>query len=893
MFQAAARRALARGATSQHRSLASSSAPPPSSSHAPSGRTPKRQRGRPQRSAASTEPRVTPTFAAGPQQVAAATGKEVRSVATMHWGDGTGKGEAELDAKAEEKERGRGVGGGSGKGGLGKGGAELDGKVEGKKSGRGRGDGSGKGEERVDAKVMEKERGPGKSYWDGREKAKPDSPAQGVFVSNYYSVGDGDVERYLDRHGVSYRQSSNGAVVEECPFCHETRGEADNLYKLHVQFESGVFFCHRCRAKGNWFLLRDKLGGGAPSVASFGDIGRKKNSSKGGKPVSVPAPTKNEFIAGKKRLWQEKAAERYLTETRGLSPHVLRKYGVGVDKFYFDKSQLCFTFPMFDKEKKLVRFKVRSVEKKANMRLNPKGGAWGLFGLDTVPDNAEEVIVTEGEFDAMAAHQATGLPAVSLPNGASSLPPALLPALERFRKIYLWMDDDMPGRDGAQQFSKKLGARRCVVVRTNTPKKPCKDANDALLMGLDLKAMVHDARITPHEGVACFADLREEVFAEFTNPMQMHGVKSNFLPPLNKYLNGHRRGELSIFTGHTGVGKTTLISQMSLDYCMQGVPTLWGSFEISDVRIARLLLSQFYFRSTGKCVSGLATEFDEWADKFSALPMYFMRYFGSNPINRVLDAMEYSMYAHDCTHVLLDNLQFMTSGQGKAGFDRFEVMDDVVAKLRRFSTVNNAHVSLVVHPRKENDDKEIETASIFGSAKSTQEADNVFILQRLGNDTMALDLKKNRFNGILGRMPLRFNKKGRVFEGRDAPAFKPEPELVTGTERRVLASSPIPSVMTRRSGIAPGAETHGGKISAISGLESASTRTEKALLTGSDAEGGRGKSVAISSSASSSPPQPRITAVIPLQKDDSSSGGSCFGVIRGREKRRSSGTESM
>lgn len=887
MFQVAARRALARGATSQHRSIASSpSLLPSSSSHTPPSGTPKQQRRGALRNAALTEARFTPTVAVGPPDFAAATGKEVRSMATTLRRGGTGKGEAELDGKMIKKKRGPRFGGGSGKGEV-----EVVAKGMGKGRGRGREEGPGKGEAEVevDANVMEKARGPGKRYSGGRKKVKADAQALGVFVSNYYSVGDGDVERYLDRHGVAYRKNTNGAVVEECPFCHETRGEADNLYKLHVQFESGVFYCHRCRAKGNWFLLRDKLGGGAPSIASFEDVGRKKNAGKSGKPVSVPAPTENEFIAGKERLWKEKAAERYLTETRGLSPLVLRKYGVGVDKFHFDKSQLCFTFPMFDKEKNLVRFKVRSVEKKANMRLNPKGGAWGLFGLDTVPDDAKEVIVTEGEFDAMAAHQATGMPAVSLPNGASSLPPALLPALERFRKIYLWMDDDMPGRDGAQQFSKKLGVRRCVVVRTNTPKKPCKDANDALLMGLDLKAIVHGARITPHEGVASFADLREEVFAEFTNSKQMHGVKSNFLPQLNKYLNGHRRGELSIFTGHTGVGKTTLLSQMSLDYCMQGVPTLWGSFEISDVRIARLLLSQFYFRNTGNCVSGLVTEFDEWADKFSALPMYFMRYFGSNPINRVLDAMEYSMYAHDCTHVLLDNLQFMTSGQGKDGFDRFEVMDDVVAKLRRFSTVNNAHVSLVVHPRKENDDKEIETASIFGSAKSTQEADNVFILQRLGNGTMALDLKKNRFNGVLGRMPLRFSKKGRVFEGRDAPTYKPKPELVvTRAERIVPASSPIGSGITRPTGV-----LHGGENSATSDLESAATIIEKASLTGSDAEEGRGESRAAVSSASSSAPQPRITCVVHLEKEDSSAAGSCFGIVKGRKNRRNSGTESM
>lgn len=38
------------------------------------------------------------------------------------------------------------------------------------------------------------------------------------------------------------------------------------------------------------------------------------------------------------------------------------------------------------------------------MKLNPTGSVWGLFGLNTVPKNAEEIIITEGEYDAMAAY---------------------------------------------------------------------------------------------------------------------------------------------------------------------------------------------------------------------------------------------------------------------------------------------------------------------------------------------------------------------------------------------------------------------------------------------------------------------------------------------------------
>ena len=42
-------------------------------------------------------------------------------------------------------------------------------------------------------------------------------------------------------------------------------------------------------------------------------------------------------------------------------------------------------------------------------------------------------------------------------------------------------------------------------------------------------------------------------------------------PHLSNILKGHRGGELTIFMGPTGSGKTTLMSELSLDLSLQGV----------------------------------------------------------------------------------------------------------------------------------------------------------------------------------------------------------------------------------------------------------------------------------------------------------------------------------
>lgn len=57
----------------------------------------------------------------------------------------------------------------------------------------------------------------------------------------------------------------------------------------------------------------------------------------------------------------------------------------------------------------------------------------------------------------MAANQQTGYPAISLPQGANSLPDRLIPMLNQFDKIYLWMDNDDAGKLGADKISHKLG----------------------------------------------------------------------------------------------------------------------------------------------------------------------------------------------------------------------------------------------------------------------------------------------------------------------------------------------------------------------------------------------------------------------------------------------------
>lgn len=359
-------------------------------------------------------------------------------------------------------------------------------------------------------------------------------------------------------------------------------------------------------------------------------------------------------------------------------------------------------------------------------------------------DSNSCVVITAKEEDAMAVWQETGIPAVSLPTLGYQLPLDVLPLLESTSKVFLWLGSDAHARSASSLFARKLGIQRCWLVgggegSRGSTESAAPGAWECMARGMSLRDTLDGARRLAHRQILSFSQLREGVWREVQDPEGVQGIQSKTMPGLNAILKGHRPGELTIVTGGTGVGKTTVVSQLSLDYCANGgVPTLWGSFEIPNVRLAKRMLYQY---AGTDLTQAPPSTFDKWADQFEALPLYFLRFFGSTRVDEVVEAMTHALHAHDIQHVIVDNLQFMISGQGQ-GWERWEVQDEALSVFRRFASEHGVHVTMVVHPRK--DDRDVlELNSIFGSAKTTQEADNVVILQS-GSGFRYLDIRKNR-----------------------------------------------------------------------------------------------------------------------------------------------------
>ena len=73
-------------------------------------------------------------------------------------------------------------------------------------------------------------------------------------------------------------------------------------------------------------------------------------------------------------------------------------------------------------------------------------------------------------------------------------------------------------------------------------------------MGCNLYSILDDAKLTPHEQILTFDELRLEVLHEIMHPDKYVGTPMPSLPMVTSKIKGLRRGELTVLTGPTGSG---------------------------------------------------------------------------------------------------------------------------------------------------------------------------------------------------------------------------------------------------------------------------------------------------------------------------------------------------
>lgn len=237
---------------------------------------------------------------------------------------------------------------------------------------------------------------------------------------------------------------------------------------------------------------------------------------------------------------------------------------------------LCFPYLL---EGRVVNRKYRLTSEKRHEM--DKGGRLCLWNAEILSTAPHDLIITEGEFDALAAMACGFHNVVSVPNGAPSEQVddpvnakrysylyETEEQLKQIKTIILATDSDKPGRLLARDLCSILGAERCKFVEYP---EGCKDLNDVLVK-LGQPAVVellNKAKPYPVEGLHRFSDFPDEVEVQAMDT----GI-TDLNPLMNVAL-----GTLTVFSGFSNMGKSTVINTILAHCVSKGVPVCIASFE--------------------------------------------------------------------------------------------------------------------------------------------------------------------------------------------------------------------------------------------------------------------------------------------------------------------------
>jgi twinkle protein len=373
----------------------------------------------------------------------------------------------------------------------------------------------------------------------------------------------------------------------------------------------------------------------------------------------------------------------YLREVRNLSAEAIAAYKVGEQG-----NKIIFPFLLPDGELALV--KAREAVDGATPVPTSCGFEHVLFGWQAIPDDAREVVITEGELDALSMWD-YGHPALSVPIGGGNGGNQQwieneFERMERFERIYLVLDHDETGDKAAGEIARRLGRHRCFRVML-----PCKDANECLVAGIGAEAIkeaIANAESFDPDGLR-----RPTFFASAVTKLfwPTEGESCGYRMPYRKLGDKllFRPSELTLWSGAVGAGKSQILSDCVVDWVHQKSRVCLCSFEMKAEQTLRRMCKQAgnVDRPTEEYICQALT----WLDQ--GLLIY--DHVGKEPLEGALEILDYARAKYGCDQFVIDSLMRLgVDGDDYSGQERvlFRLVDWVIA--------NDAHIHLVAHSRK-------------------------------------------------------------------------------------------------------------------------------------------------------------------------------------------------
>lgn len=244
------------------------------------------------------------------------------------------------------------------------------------------------------------------------------------------------------------------------------------------------------------------------------------------------------------------------------------------------------------------------------------------------------------------------------------------------------------------------------------------------------------------------------------------GMRLPLWPKLDAIIKGLRVREFSILCGSTGSGKSQFTTCLCHQLFMQGIPQYIMSVENGPVDFGKRLLSisaGFDMNDGDPHPKEAVQEAYKKIAPFVNIG-HFSLYDNRVPRQELLDNIDRHVEA-GCKLVLMDNINFFLHIT-KAS-DQLVEMDNLIHDLVIRSKSLDAHLIMIMHPRKTENGQVSNEFEIKGSSSSVQEAHNVFLFNRPMREEVAkgsmkytdriLKIAKMRHNGKAVGREILFN----------------------------------------------------------------------------------------------------------------------------------------
>lgn len=181
-----------------------------------------------------------------------------------------------------------------------------------------------------------------------------------------------------------------------------------------------------------------------------------------------------------------------------------------------------------------------------------------------------------------------------------------------------------------------------------------------------------------------------------------------------------RPGEVSLWAGVNGHGKSMFLSQVELDLCVQGKRVMVASFEMKPLKQMQRMSRQAY--AGREPTIQFLKDLHRWTDG----RLWIYDHVGSVDWKKLIAVLRYAVHTFGISHFVIDSLMKCVKGE-----DDYNAQKDFVNELCAFAQDHGVHIHLVHHVRKgESEHKAPGKFDVKGAGSITDQVDNVFIVWR-------------------------------------------------------------------------------------------------------------------------------------------------------------------